>query len=494
MSGIFNLKFESREQGNDFEYLFMHLENANRLKDTLVKYILPDEELNLIDYRLNNIPFIPSGFRFESFASRQDNMIYRTEGIIGDIWEKIKAFFKWIKEKIMGLFGGDKDSEKELPKPAEFEKVEKKAAIVVEKTLEPISKVAETNKETISEEVDKVIEKVKAAPEANKNKPLENKTTREWLGEIAKGNSTDLHEFTNNFVKAREEEAKKEAKEEEKAPEKSPDQIKRELEKQADEFVKSLEKLKSYNKKLYSKANDLSKKLETVYSSGISAENINVIDSVFGFYPVGRECLDSINDKGLNKFITGEVILNIKDITTPQPFHETCAEILKVNREDSDFFDFLGTGFITYKLDPSKYSLTVSENNLKPNKNSSDKNYKRLINLIKFSGGKKLLDRLIKRKELLDIQTTRLNQAIEVISKQIDGLSEDDRKNTKGEALTFIQKVCTTSLSSLQKKLTHTDKTISFLNELHEFEKLVLEVDNFVQQPWGSGRLSDYGI
>lgn len=136
MTGIFNLKFESREQGNDFEYLFMHLENANRLKDTLVKYILPEQELNLIDYRLNNIPFTPSGFRFENFASRQDNMIYRTEGIIGDIWEKIKAFFKWILDKIKSLFGLNKESPS-APPTQEFEKVEKEASKKVEE-LKPI--------------------------------------------------------------------------------------------------------------------------------------------------------------------------------------------------------------------------------------------------------------------------------------------------------------------------------------------------------------------
>ena len=27
-------------------------------------------------------------------------MIYRNEGIIGDIWEKIKAFFKWVSASI----------------------------------------------------------------------------------------------------------------------------------------------------------------------------------------------------------------------------------------------------------------------------------------------------------------------------------------------------------------------------------------------------------
>ena len=143
MTGIFNLKFESREQGNDFEYLFMHLENANRLKDTLVKYILPDEELNLIDYRLNNIPFIPNGFRFESFASRQDNMIYRAEGIIGDIWEKIKAFFKWIKEQFMKLFGVDtKDTDDKLNEVKSTLKENKENYVAIKPLHEKVSEQA----------------------------------------------------------------------------------------------------------------------------------------------------------------------------------------------------------------------------------------------------------------------------------------------------------------------------------------------------------------
>lgn len=495
MTGIFNLKFESRDQSNNFEYLFMHLETANKLKDTLVKYILPEEELNLIDYRLNNIPFTPSGYRFESFSSRQDNMIYRTEGIIGTIWEKIKAFFKWILDKIKDLFGLNKESP--TPPPTqEFEKVEKKAAAVVEKTLAPVVKA--DNKDQLLEDIDKLIEEVVSAKD--ERKPSNEKATRAWLVEITKGNSSDLQEFTKNFVekapeKTEPEKAEKPSeKKEVKKVEKTPEEIKKDLEKQADDYVRSLKKLKAYNNKLYTKAEQLSNKFEEIYASSIPASNISVVDSVFGFFRIGTECLETINEKGFDGFISGDISFTADEMNVQETFHDTCAEVLNVKREPTDFFDFVGTGFISYKLDPSKFSLTKKEEKATPSKDSSDKNYKRLIGLIKSSDGKKFLDKLVHRKSLLDGQLEKVKKVTETFSKKIDGISEADRKNVKSEALTFIQNVCAASLSSLQKKIDHNNKTIDFLNELHEFEKLILQVDNFVQQPWGGTYISDLGI
>ena len=115
MSGIFSLKFENHSVEDNFDKLWLHLEKVGSIKEKLTKFSLPNDELSLIEYQLNNIPAHPTGFRFESKASRQANLLYRTEGVLGWIWEKIKAFFKWIKEQFMKLFGVDtKDTDAKL--------------------------------------------------------------------------------------------------------------------------------------------------------------------------------------------------------------------------------------------------------------------------------------------------------------------------------------------------------------------------------------------
>lgn len=88
----------------DFGQLFFHLEKVSKLKDQLQKFTLSQQELSMVEYSLNTVPYTSSTYRFEASKSQQVNLIYRTEGIIGAIWEKIKAFFRWIKEQFTKLF------------------------------------------------------------------------------------------------------------------------------------------------------------------------------------------------------------------------------------------------------------------------------------------------------------------------------------------------------------------------------------------------------
>ena len=60
MVGIFSLRNESfnNDPFEDIGQVFIHLESVQKTQDTLKKYLLPDDELNLIDYRLNTIPLV----------------------------------------------------------------------------------------------------------------------------------------------------------------------------------------------------------------------------------------------------------------------------------------------------------------------------------------------------------------------------------------------------------------------------------------------------
>ena len=110
MVGIFNLtdhvKTEnfSPNKEIDTDRLFIHMERVLSIKDKLKNYVLNTQELSLVEYVLNSIPYNPSSYRFEASKSQQENLLYRAEGIIGDIWENIKAFFRWIKEQFVKLF------------------------------------------------------------------------------------------------------------------------------------------------------------------------------------------------------------------------------------------------------------------------------------------------------------------------------------------------------------------------------------------------------
>ena len=468
MTGIFNLKFESREQGNDFEYLFMHLENANRLKDTLVKYILPEQELNLIDYRLNNIPFTPSGFRFENFASRQDNMIYRAEGIIGDIWEKIKAFFKWILDKIKSLFGLNKESPS-APPTQEFEKVEKEASKKVEE-LKPI----------INEDLDEKLNN------ANKLADLiESGGTSDELDELMDRTASELSKVTGISVEKFRMARKGSEKPTKKEP--TPEEIEanrvKDLQKEADKLVSTLSSLKSYNKKLYTKAQALTEKMEKLFPSSIPDDNFGVLLTLNGFYMTGNQLLKKINETGTDKFIFGESNFSIKDIKTDPYFDDLCRAAIKAPKKDGDVFDFLGSTIIEYELDPEKYKLTKTSHQVESHKLKNDLSYNKIINFVKNSHGSLILSASERKVEVLNKVMKQFSDTVSKVESEINKLSKEDQSSAKSEALTFIQKLCMEETSSHEQKLRYYNSVIAFINELHEFEKLILKVDNFVANP-----------
>ncbi len=472
MTGIFNLKLESRNQGSDFEYLFMHLESANRLKEKLIKYILPEDELNLIDYRLNNIPIVASGYRFESFASRQDNMIYRTEGIIREIWEKIKAFFKWILDKIKSLFGLNKESPS-APPTQEFEKVEKEASKKVEE-LKPI----------INEDLDEKLNN------ANKLADLiESGGTSDELDELMDRTASELSKVTGISVekfrlarKGSEKPTKKEL-----TPEEIEANRVKDLQKEADKLVSTLSSLKSYNKKLFTKAKALTEKMEKLFPSSIPDDNFRVLLTLNGFHMAGNHLLKKINETGTTKFIFGESNFSTSDIKIDQHFNDLCGEAIKAPKKDGVVFDFLGSTIIEYEVVPEKYKLTKTSHQVESHKLKNDLSYNKIINFVKNSHGSLLLGAVERKVKLLDTFLQHFSDTARIAEKETIRLSSgynEEEVFVKPEALTFIQKLCMEAMSSYEQKLRYHNAIVAFTNELHEFEKLILKVDNFVANPY----------
>lgn len=207
MSGIFNLKFEDRTVEDNFDRLWLHLEKVGSLKNKLTNFNLSDEELNLVEYQLNNIPAEPSSYRFESKVSRQTNLKYRSEGVLGWIWEKIKAFFKWIKEQFMKLFGlSSKEPEKELAEVKESLGTNVKKYISSKPLSEKVSEEAERISKVDYKLPDgTIVTDFKGSPSAVKAalnvKKITLKTFKELAGPSINFNeTTGINKLFENFV------------------------------------------------------------------------------------------------------------------------------------------------------------------------------------------------------------------------------------------------------------------------------------------------------
>ena len=113
MIGVFSLVDTDRDFNprtkvfNDFHFenYFNSLQEVQNTLKFLNSGKLNKDELNLVKTNLNNLPIESPTIHYEVLKNEQENLRLRTEGILGDIWEKIKAFFKWIVDKIKSLLG-----------------------------------------------------------------------------------------------------------------------------------------------------------------------------------------------------------------------------------------------------------------------------------------------------------------------------------------------------------------------------------------------------
>lgn len=187
MVGIFSLRNESfnNDPFEDIGQVFIHLESVQKTQDTLKKYLLPDDELNLIDYRLNTIPLVTLGYRFEALGCRQTNLELRCEGMIAAAWEKIKAFFRWIKEQFVKLFNM---VFRRTSGTAVTPEVEKKTVKVVKETAKA---KASTNSKTTVNKIETVQKAVENKKKAKNDKVDFVKQTEEIIEKVKNGDKQE---------------------------------------------------------------------------------------------------------------------------------------------------------------------------------------------------------------------------------------------------------------------------------------------------------------
>lgn len=467
----------------------MHLESANRLKEKLIKYILPEDELNLIDYRLNNIPFTPSGYRFESFASRQDNMIYRTEGIIGTIWEKFKAFFRWILEKIKSLFGMSGGSS-DVPSEKEAKEVEQKV-----KASGVTKRFKESSLNT--EEIDKTLDEANNTLDQIKSGKLpEDKANRfsvELFAAIDKATGSATGAWKEAVEKKRKEneEVRKKKEEEDKAWAKEnkewleKKQKEKEAEKAIRDSISTLKGLKQNFKKIEGKAQALISQTEKILPSKLSVKSFNKsLGSSLSFSHVGLGILHSATDSLVSKTDLVDFVESLNFGLMGRSNNSFASELTGEAQDRHTYVSIYGLDYTVFKLTNDLKLIKTHKKIDSDNNSGKEINYDRVFELIESDSMSEVLKSIKSSKSLREEREKKLNDSIEGIYKLIEkALKEDEKPKDLEKFIGFIRDVCVATTESLAKEIQHSKNLEKWTNSMFEFQKLLLETGKLHQYP-----------
>lgn len=166
MTGIFSLGNTQTFRGESADGFAVELDTLFNDLDTAVRFLRTESIKPMSGIHHSALAFLERQTyvthfpRFEN-SKGVDELTFRMEGVVDKIWEKIKEFFKWIYEKITGLF----KTAEETPnvKPEEAKKVVEavKQAVKAEESADGSG--ASKDKEEDQEFSDLTIKKVKAA-------------------------------------------------------------------------------------------------------------------------------------------------------------------------------------------------------------------------------------------------------------------------------------------------------------------------------------------
>lgn len=126
MTGIFNLGNTQTFRGESIDSFAVEVDTLFNDLDTAVRFLRTESIRPMSGVHHSALAFLERQTyvtefpRFENFKGG-DELTFRMEGVVDQIWEKIKGFFKWIYDKIADLFS----SAEETPdvKPEEAKKV-----------------------------------------------------------------------------------------------------------------------------------------------------------------------------------------------------------------------------------------------------------------------------------------------------------------------------------------------------------------------------------
>ncbi len=166
MTGIFNLGNTQTFRGESIDSFAVEVDTLFNDLDTAVRFLRTESIRPMSGVHHSALAFLERQTyvtefpRFENFKGG-DELTFRMEGVVDQIWEKIKGFFKWIYDKITGLFS----SAEETPdvKPEEAKKVVEAVKQAV-KAEESGGSSASNDEEKKNQEIsDEAIKKVKTA-------------------------------------------------------------------------------------------------------------------------------------------------------------------------------------------------------------------------------------------------------------------------------------------------------------------------------------------
>ena len=166
MTGIFNLGNTQTFRGESIDSFAVEVDTLFNDLDTAVRFLRTESIRPMSGVHHSALAFLERQTyvtefpRFENFKGG-DELTFRMEGVVDQIWEKIKGFFKWIYDKIAGLFS----TAEETPdvKPEEAKKVVEAVKQAV-KAEESGGSSASNDEEKKNQEISaEAIKKVKTA-------------------------------------------------------------------------------------------------------------------------------------------------------------------------------------------------------------------------------------------------------------------------------------------------------------------------------------------
>lgn len=496
MIGVLNLKETVRTESfkpyieEDSNELFLHLERVNSLKDKLKNFTLSSDELRLVEYSLNKLPYSPTGYRFEALQSQQTNLLYRAEGIIGDIWEKIKAFFRWILEKIKSLFGMSGGSS-DVPSEKEAKEVEQKV-----KASGVTKRFKESSLNT--EEIDKTLDEANNTLDQIKSGKLPGDKANRFSVELfaaidkATGSATGTwKEAVEKKRKENEEVRKKKEEEEDKAWAKEnkewleKKQKEKEAEKAIRESISTLKGLKQNFKKIEGKAQALISQTEKILPSKLSVKNFNKsLGSSFSFSYIGLGILHSATDSLVSKTDLVDFVESLNFGLMGRSNNSFASELTGEAQDHHTYVSIYGLDYTVFKLTNDLKLIKTHKKIDSDNNSGKEINYDRIFELIESDSLSEVLKTIKSSKSLREEREKKLNDSIEGIYKLIEkALKEDEKPKDLEKFIGFIRDVCVATTESLAKEIQHSKNLEKWANSMFEFQKLLLETGKLHQYP-----------
>lgn len=489
MVGIFSLKnnFEETKPQTEnfsefhFESYFNSLQKVKNTLKFLNSGILNKDELSLVKTNLASVSIEPANVRYEVLMTEQENLKFRAEGILGDIWEKIKAFFRWIWEKIKSLLGI-----KSKPKPEKEE---------VKETQEKFFKFTyKPHKDPFIEDLKRRTEDLKKKTEELKKK--QEKAEKEFfsgINDYAEELLKDFEKFAEKkpvSPEKKERLSKLKKKFSSKLSERPKDSVEdvdfKIIESIISLAISTLDDLEKLDKNLFEKAKAILAKMENVLPSSLSDTDFNLLlKSNCGFVQLCAGLIEDTTKKDILSKDFGLSTQQLKGILGVEHNHSLAKSISGKNISDETFISFNGKNYSLYefKFDPLSITKDLHEVPTKEQNLSDAENFDRLVEICKKTDLNILYKDIDDNSKFIKNSNEALLNSIERMEGIIDKVSKlkEPPKEFNGN-ITFLKDLCKYASQASIMEMSYREKVTDWANSLYEFEKILTEANSKTKQ------------